>query len=41
MVYTTPDTQESLSQGDILDGCPIFGLDLSSTGVDLDGAPAR
>jgi hypothetical protein len=41
MIYTTPDTEEPLSQGDILDDCPVFGLDVSSSDVDLDGAPAR
>ena len=41
MIYTTPDTEEPLSQGDILDDCPVFGLEVSSSGVDLDGAPAR
>jgi hypothetical protein len=42
MIYRTLEAEEPLSQGDILDDCPIFGLDVSSSsGVDLDGAPAR
>jgi hypothetical protein len=41
MICTTPDAEEPLSQGDILDDCPVFGLDVSSSDVDLDGASAR
>jgi hypothetical protein len=42
MMYVAPAPEESLSQGDILDACPIFGLEVVSVGsVDLDAAPAR
>jgi hypothetical protein len=40
MIYGEPGPDEPLSQADILDGCPIFGLQ-TSTGVDLDAPPAR
>jgi hypothetical protein len=32
---------QSRSKGDILDTCPIFGLEVPATGVNLDAAPAR
>ncbi|MBI1913663.1 MAG: hypothetical protein HYS12_02740 [Planctomycetes bacterium] len=41
MLYATPAPEERLSQGDILDACPIFGVEVPTTGVDLDAAPAR
>jgi hypothetical protein len=41
MLYATPAPEESLAQGDILDACPIFGLEVPTTGMDLDAAPAR
>jgi hypothetical protein len=40
-LYLSPTVEEPVSQGDILDGCPVFGLDVSVTGVDLAAAPAR
>jgi hypothetical protein len=30
-----------LSQGDILDGCPLFGLEVAPDKIDLDAPPAR
>jgi hypothetical protein len=41
MIYDSPPAEEPLSQGDILDGCPIFGLEVPAAGVDLDATPAR
>jgi hypothetical protein len=41
MMYMAPPVEEPLAQGDILDSCPIFGLEVPATGVDLDAAPAR
>jgi hypothetical protein len=41
MMFMAPPAEESLSQGDILDDCPIFGLEVPAVGVDLDAAPAR
>src|SRR5437870_2409310 len=41
MMYVVPTPEESLSQGDILDACPIFGLEVPVGSVDLDAAPAR
>lgn len=40
-LYLAPAVDEPLSQGDILDDCPIFGLDVSAGSVDLSAAPAR
>ena len=40
MMYTVPALDEPISQADILDGCPIFGLE-TAAGVDLEAAPAR
>jgi hypothetical protein len=40
MIYTAPSPDEPLSQADILDDCPIFGLE-TAAGVDLEAAPAR
>jgi hypothetical protein len=40
MIYTVPAADEPLSQADILDNCPIFGLE-TTAGVNLDAAPAR
>ena len=39
MMFAAPRMDEAVSQGDILDGCPIFGLESQGSGVDL-GAPA-
>jgi hypothetical protein len=41
MTYVVPALEEPLSQGDVLDACPIFGLEVTAGGVDLDAAPAR
>lgn len=41
MMYVAPPSEEPLAQGDILDACPIFGLEAPATGVDLDAAPSR
>jgi hypothetical protein len=41
MMYGTPAADEPLTQGDILDACPIFGLDVPAGGADLDASPAR
>jgi hypothetical protein len=40
MIYGVPAPDEPLSQADIVDACPIFGLE-TAAGVDLDAAPAR
>ncbi len=40
MIYTVPAPDEPLSQADILDACPVFGLE-TAAGVDLEAAPAR
>ncbi len=40
-MYAVPPAEEPLAQGDILDSCPIFGLEVPATGVDLEAAPAR
>jgi hypothetical protein len=41
MMYAVPSSAEPPSQADIIDGCPIFGLDIAATDVDIDAAPAR
>lgn len=41
MNYATPTNDGAISQGDIFDACPIFGLEASGTEVDLNAAPAR
>jgi hypothetical protein len=41
MIYATTPPEEPLSQGDILDACPIFGLEAPAGIVDLDASPAR
>jgi hypothetical protein len=41
MMYATPPLEEPLAQGDILDSCPIFGLEVTASGVNLDASPAR
>lgn len=37
MMYLQPTADEPLSHGDILDGCPVFGLESQD---DLDAAPS-
>ena len=41
MIFEMPAVENPLSQGDILDACPIFGFDTARKDVDLDAAPAR
>jgi len=41
MMYALPSSQEPLTQGDVLDACPIFGLEVQTAPADLDSAPAR
>ena len=41
MLFAAPGPNEPLSQADILDGCPIFGFDVSGGHVELDAGPAR
>ncbi len=41
MMYAVPAVDEPLSQADILDGCPIFGLNPATTGVESNALPAR
>jgi hypothetical protein len=41
MIFAAPTPDEPLSQADILDGCPIFGLEASGKDVDLNAPPAR
>ncbi len=38
MIYTVPASDEPLTQADILDDCPVFGLEPTDA-VDLDAAP--
>jgi hypothetical protein len=41
MMYATPAPEDQLTQADIIDSCPIFGINAAATGVDPDAAPAR
>lgn len=41
MMYVRPERDEPLAHGDILEGCPIFGLESRGGPVDLDAAPSR
>lgn len=41
MIYATPAPDDPLSQADIFDPCPIFGLEPTANCVDLDAAPSR
>ena len=41
MMYAAPTADEPLSQGDVLDACPIFGLETSAGAVDSEAAPVR
>jgi hypothetical protein len=41
MIYDVPPPDVALTQGDILDGCPVFGLDVPGDSADLNAAPAR
>ena len=41
MIYGRPSPEHALSQGDLVDDCPIFGLDSVQDPVDLDAEPTR
>src|SRR5260370_1795799 len=41
MIFGAPVPEESLSQADVFDACPIFGLEMSDKNADLEAAPAR
>jgi hypothetical protein len=41
MIYAAPGAGEPLTQGDILDACPVFGFDAADPPADLNAAPAR
>ena len=41
MMYQTVAADVPLSQGDVIDGCPLFGLEPAGNGIDLNAAPAR
>jgi hypothetical protein len=40
-MYELPPPTESLTQGDLIDGCPVFGLSIPPSGVDLNAPAAR
>ncbi len=40
-MYELPGRTEALAQGDIIDGCPVFGLDDGGSTIDLESAPLR
>src|SRR5579864_1752595 len=40
MIFGVPDISEPISQADIFDACPIYGLDTSIEPIDLDASPA-
>jgi hypothetical protein len=41
MIYAAPTPDEPLTQADILDACPIFGLDVTGPAADLSAEPSR
>ena len=41
MNFDAPALDEPLSQADIFDACPIFGLEATGNDVDLNATPAR
>jgi hypothetical protein len=41
MMYLMPDLDDPLSQGDIIEDCPVFGLEVSQSEPDLQAEPAR
>ena len=41
MMYATPTADQPLSQADVLDSCPVYGLEAPAGAVDLDAVPAR
>lgn len=40
-MYRCPALNESLSQGDIIDNCPVFGLEVAEQPVNIDADPMR
>ena len=40
-MYELPGPTEGLAQGDIIDGCPVFGLDDTGSTIDLESTPLR
>jgi hypothetical protein len=40
-MYGYPSRDETLSQGDIKDNCPVFGLQVTSQPVNVDADPVR
>jgi hypothetical protein len=41
LIFAPQTIEEPLSQGDIFDSCPIFGLETIGKDVDLTAAPSR
>jgi hypothetical protein len=41
MIYAGPNSDEPLTQGDVFDGCPVYGIKLTGTPVDLAASPIR
>lgn len=41
MIYDSPEIDVPISQGDIIDGCPLFRQLAAAEAVDLDEKPAR
>lgn len=39
-MFRRPPLEEAVSQGDIFDGCPIFGLDADEPDVDIESRPS-
>lgn len=39
-MYRVPSLQEEISQGDIFDGCPVFGFDPDDQPIDVENAPS-
>lgn len=40
-MYELPPPTEPLTQGDLIDGCPVFGLSAPPSGLDLNAPAAR
>ncbi|MBI3822489.1 MAG: hypothetical protein HY289_07395 [Planctomycetes bacterium] len=41
MIYAAPPVDEPITQADIIDGCPLFGIEAKGTANDLITPPAR
>src|SRR5438552_12179162 len=41
MIYGVPGAGNSLSQADILDGCPVFALEEKGQDIDLNAEPLK